>query len=158
MAHCNHKYPKIIKLWLYNKLERQQAWAKVVVLKSTKWLCNKIKKWKRSFDRILLWTWILKVEKAIKFRNVGTNKEHFVKWLNWPTKYNSWVKENCFKTLCIIRVICKRLFLRAVYCKTLRLSYLLICLGYCSRKISKYCSKFFIAVFSLCDVFYCIIT
>jgi hypothetical protein len=34
-----------------------------------------------------------KVEKVIKTRGRGRNKELYVKWLNWPKKYNSWIKE-----------------------------------------------------------------
>ncbi|XP_041377267.1 uncharacterized protein LOC121389683 [Gigantopelta aegis] len=33
-----------------------------------------------------------KVEKILKTRGRGANKEHYVKWLNWPKKFNSWVK------------------------------------------------------------------
>lgn len=33
-----------------------------------------------------------KVEKVLRTRGRGRNKEHYVKWLNWPTKYNSWIK------------------------------------------------------------------
>ncbi|XP_041350819.1 uncharacterized protein LOC121369811 [Gigantopelta aegis] len=33
-----------------------------------------------------------KVEKILKTRGRGLNKEHYVKWLNWPNKCNSWVK------------------------------------------------------------------
>lgn len=35
-----------------------------------------------------------KVEKVLKTRGRGNNKELFVKWLNWPKKYNSWIKES----------------------------------------------------------------
>ena len=34
-----------------------------------------------------------KVENVLKSRGRGKNKEHYVKWLNWPAKYNSWVKD-----------------------------------------------------------------
>ena len=34
-----------------------------------------------------------KVEKVLKSRGRGKNKEHYVKWMNWPAKYNSWVKD-----------------------------------------------------------------
>ncbi|XP_041347126.1 uncharacterized protein LOC121366970, partial [Gigantopelta aegis] len=33
-----------------------------------------------------------KVEKILKTRGRGPNKEHYVKWLNCPKKFNSWVK------------------------------------------------------------------
>ncbi len=35
-------------------------------------------------------TW--KVEAILKTRGRGPNKEHLVKWLHWPKKFNSWVK------------------------------------------------------------------
>ena len=35
-----------------------------------------------------------KVEKVLKSRGRGKKKELYVKWLNWPKKYNSWVKES----------------------------------------------------------------
>ena len=35
-----------------------------------------------------------KVEKVLKTRGRGPKKELYVKWLNWPTKYNSWIKES----------------------------------------------------------------
>ena len=34
-----------------------------------------------------------KIEKVIKTRGRGANKEHYVKWMNWPNKYNSWIKD-----------------------------------------------------------------
>ncbi len=34
-----------------------------------------------------------KIEKVLKTRGRGANKEFFVKWLNWPSKYNSWIKD-----------------------------------------------------------------
>jgi len=40
-----------------------------------------------------------KIEKVIRTRGKGRNKEIFVKWLNWPNKYNSWVKERDVKDL-----------------------------------------------------------
>lgn len=33
-----------------------------------------------------------KVEKVMETRGRGRNKKLYVKWLNWPDKYNSWVK------------------------------------------------------------------
>lgn len=33
-----------------------------------------------------------KIEKILKSRTRKGHKEHFVKWLHWPSKYNSWVK------------------------------------------------------------------
>ena len=38
-----------------------------------------------------------KVEKVIKTRGRGSNKKHLVKWLNWPSKYNSWIKDSELK-------------------------------------------------------------
>ncbi|XP_041346663.1 uncharacterized protein LOC121366182 [Gigantopelta aegis] len=32
-----------------------------------------------------------KVEKILKTRGCGSNKEHYVKQLNWPQKFNSWM-------------------------------------------------------------------
>ena len=32
-----------------------------------------------------------KVEKVLKTRGKGKNKQYFVKWQHWPAKYNSWV-------------------------------------------------------------------
>lgn len=34
---------------------------------------------------------IWKVEKILKTRGKGLRKEYFVKWLRWPTKFNSWI-------------------------------------------------------------------
>ena len=34
-----------------------------------------------------------KIEKVLKTRGRGANKEYYVKWMNWPTKYNSWIKD-----------------------------------------------------------------
>ena len=34
-----------------------------------------------------------KIEKVLKTRGRGGNKEHYVKWMNWPNKYNSWIKD-----------------------------------------------------------------
>ena len=35
-----------------------------------------------------------KVEKVLGTRGRGANKELYVKWLNWPKKYNSWIKSS----------------------------------------------------------------
>jgi hypothetical protein len=32
-----------------------------------------------------------KVEKILKTRGQGRNKQFFVKWLHWPSKFNSWI-------------------------------------------------------------------
>lgn len=32
-----------------------------------------------------------KIEKVINTRGKGRNKQYFVKWLNWPKKFNSWI-------------------------------------------------------------------
>ena len=34
---------------------------------------------------------IFKIEKVIKFRGRGKNKEALIKWLGWPKKFNSWI-------------------------------------------------------------------
>ena len=33
-----------------------------------------------------------KVENVLKTKGKGRNKQYFVKWLHWPSKFNSWVK------------------------------------------------------------------
>ena len=35
---------------------------------------------------------LFKIEKIVKTRGRGAGKEYFVKWLYWPTKFNSWIK------------------------------------------------------------------
>lgn len=35
---------------------------------------------------------LFKIEKVIRERGRGNNKQYFVKWLYWPKKFNSWVK------------------------------------------------------------------
>ena len=35
---------------------------------------------------------MFKIEKVIKERGQGKNKELFVKWLYWPSKFNEWIK------------------------------------------------------------------
>lgn len=40
-----------------------------------------------------------KVEKVLKTRGCGTNKEHLIKWLNWSSKYNSWIRDSDLKLL-----------------------------------------------------------
>lgn len=42
---------------------------------------------------------LFKVEKVVKTRGRGKNKESLVKWLNWPSKYNSWVKTSNLERL-----------------------------------------------------------
>lgn len=32
-----------------------------------------------------------KIEKILKTRGRGPNKQYYVKWLYWPTKFNSWI-------------------------------------------------------------------
>ena len=34
---------------------------------------------------------LFKIEKVLKTRGRGARKEYFVKWLYWPTKFNSWI-------------------------------------------------------------------
>lgn len=38
-----------------------------------------------------------KVEKIIQSRGRGPNKQYLVKWLHWPSKFNSWVNANDVK-------------------------------------------------------------
>lgn len=40
-----------------------------------------------------------KIEKIVKTRKRGGNKEYFVKWKYWPDKFNSWVPEADVKSL-----------------------------------------------------------
>lgn len=40
-----------------------------------------------SFIEDQMW----KVEKILKTKGKGQNKQYFVKWLHWPNKFNSWV-------------------------------------------------------------------
>ena len=35
---------------------------------------------------------LFKIEKILKEKGRGQNKEYFVKWLYWPKKFNSWIK------------------------------------------------------------------
>ena len=35
-----------------------------------------------------------KVEKILKTRGRGQNKQYWVKWLHWPSKFNSWINAN----------------------------------------------------------------
>lgn len=35
---------------------------------------------------------LFKIEKVVKERGRGKNKQYFVKWLYWPDKFNSWVQ------------------------------------------------------------------
>ena len=35
-----------------------------------------------------------KVEKILKTKGRGHNKQYYVKWLHFPSKFNSWVKED----------------------------------------------------------------
>jgi hypothetical protein len=34
---------------------------------------------------------LLKIERIVKTRGKGRNKQYFVKWLHWPKKFNSWI-------------------------------------------------------------------
>ena len=34
-----------------------------------------------------------KIDKVLKTRGRGHNKEYYVKWMNWPAKYNFWTKD-----------------------------------------------------------------
>ena len=37
---------------------------------------------------------LFRVEKVLKTRTRRRQKEHFVKWMGWPKKFNSWIKES----------------------------------------------------------------
>ena len=32
-----------------------------------------------------------KIEKILKTKGKGNNKQYFIKWLHWPKKFNSWI-------------------------------------------------------------------
>jgi hypothetical protein len=32
-----------------------------------------------------------KIEKKVKTKGKGNNKQYFIKWLHWPKKFNSWI-------------------------------------------------------------------
>ena len=34
---------------------------------------------------------IWKIEKILKKKGKGNNKQYFIKWLHWPKKFNSWI-------------------------------------------------------------------
>jgi hypothetical protein len=38
-----------------------------------------------------------KVEKILQTKGRGRNKQYLVKWLHWPSKFNSWVNVNNVK-------------------------------------------------------------
>lgn len=38
-----------------------------------------------------------KVEKILQSRGRGPNKQYLIKWLHWPSKFNSWVNANDVK-------------------------------------------------------------
>lgn len=38
-----------------------------------------------------------KVEKILRTKGRGRNKQYLVKWLHWPTKFNSWVNADDMK-------------------------------------------------------------
>ncbi|VDI83172.1 Hypothetical predicted protein [Mytilus galloprovincialis] len=38
-----------------------------------------------------------KIEKVLKTKGRGPYKQYYIKWLNWPTKFNSWVKASDVK-------------------------------------------------------------
>ena len=40
-----------------------------------------------------------KIDQVIKTRGRGARKEHFVSWLNWPKKYNSWIPDTQLQKL-----------------------------------------------------------
>ncbi|CAG2208281.1 unnamed protein product [Mytilus edulis] len=40
-----------------------------------------------------------KVEKILKTKGKGPNKQYYVKWLHWPKKFNSWIKARDFSNI-----------------------------------------------------------
>ena len=42
---------------------------------------------------------LFRVEKVIKSRKRRGQLEHFVKWMGWPAKFNSWIKDSDIKRL-----------------------------------------------------------
>ena len=42
---------------------------------------------------------LFRVEKVLKSRTRRGQKEHFVKWMGWPKKFNSWIKDSDIKRL-----------------------------------------------------------
>lgn len=42
---------------------------------------------------------LFKIERVVKERGRGTNKQYFVKWLYWPERFNSWVKADTVKAI-----------------------------------------------------------
>ena len=40
---------------------------------------------------------LFKIERVVRERGRGKNKEYFVKWLYWPEKFNEWVKADIVK-------------------------------------------------------------
>lgn len=42
---------------------------------------------------------LFRIENVLKTRGRGNNKESFVEWKGWPSKYNSWIKSNQIKPL-----------------------------------------------------------
>jgi hypothetical protein len=49
-----------------------------------------------------------KLEKILKTKRMGQNRQYFVKWLHWPKKFNSWVKASD-TMIGLIIAICKTL-------------------------------------------------
>lgn len=39
------------------------------------------------------------VEKVLKTKGKGKNKEHLVRWLGWPNKFNSWIPDSELKDI-----------------------------------------------------------
>ena len=42
---------------------------------------------------------VYNIEKIIQTRGTGKNKQYLVKWEGWPTKFNSWVRDNELKKI-----------------------------------------------------------
>ena len=41
---------------------------------------------------------VFKVEKILKTKGRGRNKQYFVKWLHWPSKFNTWINAGNIQT------------------------------------------------------------
>ena len=40
---------------------------------------------------------ILKIDKIVKYKGGGKNRQALVHWLNWPKKFDSWVQASEIK-------------------------------------------------------------
>ena len=49
--------------------------------------CEELRKVRKNLS-----TDVFEIEKILKSRGKGSSKEHFVKWKEYPNKFNSWIK------------------------------------------------------------------